>query len=84
MRNFPGNYDIGVLSNIQGLTTKKFLNLVILVEKMLKIAEMSILIITVNSGFKHETTLKKLNFTKKIAEINPHSGNMVKFFIKEI
>ena len=83
--NFPGNYDIGLLCQVQAYgSAGKLKELIRLAEGILEIVEMSALAITVNPGFILEGNLLKLGFTKEVEDENPHSGNMIRFFIKEI
>ena len=84
LHNFPGNTNIGVLSDVQYLFSVELTQVIEVAEEILKLCGMSALVITVNNGFEYETKLIELGFTKKITEGNPHSGNNIRFFIKEI
>jgi len=82
--NFPGSYDIGVLTNIQDINASKLELIILSAEEILRACGMSALVITVNSGFDYEGKLLELNFSKETTTGNPHSGNLVRFFVKEI
>jgi len=82
--NFPGSYDIGILSSVQDIAISKLVRIIGVAEEILKICEMSILVLTVNAGFSSEAKLLELGFTKEVTEGNPHSGNTIRFFIKEL
>jgi len=82
--NFPGSFDIGLLSSVQDAPASKLAFVIKTAEKILKICGMSALAITVNAGFNCEAKLLDLGFTKETTTGNPHSGNTIRFFIKEL
>ena len=84
LSNFPGNYDIGLLSNVQAVGSARLGRVIKLAEKILKAAGMSAMAFTVNSGFDHEAAALDMGFTREVMEGNPHSGNTIRFFIKEL
>lgn len=82
--NFPGSHDIGVLTGVQDHSLDKLKRVIVIAEKILKFCGMSALVLTVNPAFTHERALINIGFTKSTVTGNPHSGNIIRFFIKEI
>lgn len=83
--NFPGSDDIGLITKIQYYdTSDHFMEVIRIAEEILLISGMSAITFTCNSGFKYEKTALKLGFKKVLEETNPHSGRLIRFFLKEI